>query len=87
MAQVTGEGSRPLLGHVISISEPQAVATVEFDISKDMCIPRANNTLEVPLSRLQPPSSEVGGLLALLGFMRLTTGVRLVSQVQFHKAH
>ncbi|XP_022104608.1 probable E3 ubiquitin-protein ligase HECTD4 isoform X2 [Acanthaster planci] len=56
--QVTGEGSRPLLGHVISISEPQGVATVEFVITKDMTIPRANNTLEVPLSRLQPPSSE-----------------------------
>ncbi|XP_071790886.1 probable E3 ubiquitin-protein ligase HECTD4 isoform X2 [Asterias amurensis] len=56
--QVTGEGSRPLLGHVISISEPQSVATVEFNITKEMCIPRANNTLEVPLSRLQPPSSQ-----------------------------
>ncbi|XP_038054835.1 probable E3 ubiquitin-protein ligase HECTD4 isoform X2 [Patiria miniata] len=56
--QVTGEGSRPLLGHVISISEPQGVATVEFNITKDMSIPRANSTLEVPLSRLQPPRSE-----------------------------
>ncbi len=57
--QVVGEGSRPLIGQVVSISEPQGIATVQFDIPAGNGIPRTNNTLEVPLSRLQPPSSEV----------------------------
>ena len=57
--QVVGEHSRPLLGQVISISEPQGIATVHFDIPAGNGIPRTNDTLEVPLSRLQPPSNEV----------------------------
>ena len=57
--QVVGEHSRPLVGQVISISEPQGIATVHFDIPAGNGIPRTNDTLEVPLSRLQPPSNEV----------------------------
>ena len=43
----------------MSISEPQGIATVHFSIPAGNGIPRTNDTLEVPLSRLQPPSSEV----------------------------
>ncbi|XP_033101041.1 probable E3 ubiquitin-protein ligase HECTD4 [Anneissia japonica] len=56
--QVIGDGPSSITGKVISISEQQGIATVLFDIAKEHGIPRYNDTLEVPLTRLQTPHTQ-----------------------------
>ncbi|XP_071946536.1 probable E3 ubiquitin-protein ligase HECTD4 isoform X2 [Antedon mediterranea] len=57
--EVIGDGASSITGQVISISEQQGIATVNFDTADKDGIPRYNDTLEVPLSRLQTPHAQV----------------------------
>lgn len=46
-------------GQVLRVSESQGMAAVKLDIPPDYPYPRASDVIEVPLSRLVPPYSEV----------------------------
>ncbi|KAI8513246.1 putative E3 ubiquitin-protein ligase HTD4 [Branchiostoma belcheri] len=56
MVQITGEGMQAVPAQVVSISEQQGVATVRFESADKMAI--SSDTLQVPLTRVQPPKAE-----------------------------
>ncbi|XP_035690108.1 probable E3 ubiquitin-protein ligase HECTD4 [Branchiostoma floridae] len=56
MVQIAGEGMQAVSAQVVSISEQQGVATVRFENADKMTI--SSETLQVPLSRIQPPKAE-----------------------------
>ncbi|XP_078681858.1 putative E3 ubiquitin-protein ligase HECTD4 [Branchiostoma floridae x Branchiostoma belcheri] len=56
MVQITGEGMQAVPAQVVSISEQQGVATVRFENADKMAI--SSDTLQVPLTRVQPPKAE-----------------------------
>ncbi|XP_066272380.1 LOW QUALITY PROTEIN: probable E3 ubiquitin-protein ligase HECTD4 [Branchiostoma lanceolatum] len=56
MVQIAGEGMQALSAQVVSISEQQGVATVRFEGADKLTI--SSDTLQVPLSRIQPPKAE-----------------------------
>ena len=55
--QIIGDGIGNSPGIVVSVSEQTGLATVE--VTGDSELPRYSDTVQVPLSRLTPPRSQV----------------------------